>query len=47
MGEAGPLTDVRRRLEANSAHLAQGPATVLHAVMDSVPAGVSRRPVRP
>jgi magnesium transporter len=35
-GEASPLTDVRRRLEANAAHLAHGPAAVLHAVMDSV-----------
>jgi magnesium transporter len=35
-GEASPLTDVRRRLEANAAHLTHGPAAVLHAVMDSV-----------
>ena len=35
-GEAGPLSEVRRRLEANSAHLAYGPAAVLHAVIDAV-----------
>lgn len=35
-GEAGPLADVRRRLEASAEHLAHGPAAVLHAVMDAV-----------
>ena len=35
-GEALPLADVRRRLEARSADLAHGPAAVLHAVMDAV-----------
>jgi magnesium transporter len=35
-GETSPLTDVRRRLEANALYLAHGPAAVLHAVMDSV-----------
>ena len=35
-GEAGPLADVRRRLEARSGELAHGPAAVLHAVMDAV-----------
>jgi magnesium transporter len=35
-GEAGPLSDVRRRLEANRNELAHGPAAVLHAVMDAV-----------
>ena len=35
-GEAGPLSDVRRRLESNTGHLAQGPAAVLYAVMDAV-----------
>ncbi|WP_426560248.1 magnesium and cobalt transport protein CorA [Angustibacter sp. McL0619] len=35
-GEANPLAEVRRRLEANSEHLAYGPAAVLHAVMDDV-----------
>jgi magnesium transporter len=35
-GEANPLTEVRRRLEANAEHLAYGPAAVLHAVMDDV-----------
>ncbi len=35
-GEAGPLADVRRRLEARRGELAHGPAAVLHAVMDAV-----------
>ena len=35
-GEAAPLREVRRRLEANSQYLAQGPAAVLYAVMDAV-----------
>ena len=35
-GEASPLSEVRRRLEANSEHLSYGPAAVLHAVMDDV-----------
>ncbi len=35
-GEAAPLADVRRRLEANRTNLAHGPAAVLHAVMDAV-----------
>ena len=35
-GEALPLSDVRRRLEARSDELAHGPAAVLHAVMDAV-----------
>ncbi|GAA4354913.1 magnesium and cobalt transport protein CorA [Angustibacter luteus] len=35
-GEASPLSEVRRRLEANSEHLTYGPAAVLHAVMDDV-----------
>ncbi len=35
-GEAGPLSEVRRRLEANAEHLAYGPAAVLHAVIDEV-----------
>ena len=35
-GEAGPLADVRRRLEVRSGELAHGPAAVLHAVMDAV-----------
>ncbi|MGN6612945.1 MAG: magnesium and cobalt transport protein CorA [Angustibacter sp.] len=35
-GEAGPLAEVRRRLEANRDHLAYGPAAVLHAVIDEV-----------
>jgi magnesium transporter len=35
-GEAGPLAEVRRRLEANHHELAHGPAAVLHAVMDAV-----------
>ena len=35
-GEASPLAEVRRRLEANSEHLAYGPGAVLHAVMDDV-----------
>jgi magnesium transporter len=35
-GEAGPLAEVRARLEATAAHLAQGPSAVLHAVMDAV-----------
>jgi magnesium transporter len=35
-GEAGPLAEVRRRLELNAEHLAYGPAAVLHAVMDEV-----------
>jgi len=35
-GEAAPLREVRRRLEASAHHLAHGPAAVLHAVMDAV-----------
>lgn len=35
-GDALPLAQVRRRLESRSAALAQGPAAVLHAVMDAV-----------
>lgn len=35
-GEAGPLAEVRRRLEGRSDELAHGPAAVLHAVMDAV-----------
>jgi magnesium transporter len=35
-GEAAPLSEVRRRLEANAAQLAHGPAAVLYAVMDAV-----------
>ncbi len=35
-GEASPLSQVRRRLEANAEHLAYGPAAVLHAVIDEV-----------
>lgn len=35
-GEAAPLADVRKRLEARSTDLAYGPAAVLHAVMDAV-----------
>ncbi|GAB3591013.1 magnesium/cobalt transporter CorA [Angustibacter peucedani] len=35
-GEASPLSEVRRRLEQNSDHLAYGPGAVLHAVMDDV-----------
>jgi magnesium transporter len=35
-GEAGPLREVRARLEANADELAHGPAAVLYAVMDAV-----------
>jgi magnesium transporter len=35
-GEAGPLAEVRRRLELNVSNLAYGPGAVLHAVMDDV-----------
>ena len=35
-GEAAPLREVRRRLEASAQHLSHGPAAVLHAVMDAV-----------
>jgi magnesium transporter len=35
-GEAAPLKEVRRRLEANAGQLAHGPAAVLYAVMDAV-----------
>ncbi len=35
-GEATPLAQVRRRLEADPRELAHGPASVLHAVMDAV-----------
>ena len=35
-GEANPLVGVRHRLEENAEHLRFGPASVLHAVMDSV-----------
>jgi magnesium transporter len=35
-GEAAPLSEVRRRLEASAEHLSHGPAAVLHAVMDAV-----------
>jgi magnesium transporter len=35
-GEAGPLREVRRRLDTNAHYLAQGPAAVLYAVMDAV-----------
>jgi len=35
-GEAGPLTQVRARLEANTDRLAHGEIAVLHAVLDAV-----------
>ncbi|MEO7059071.1 MAG: CorA family divalent cation transporter, partial [Lapillicoccus sp.] len=35
-GEGNPLAEVRHRLEESAEHLALGPASVLHAVMDSV-----------
>jgi magnesium transporter len=35
-GEAAPLKEVRRRLEASAGQLAHGPAAVLYAVMDAV-----------
>lgn len=35
-GEGNPLAEVRHRLEASAEHLSLGPASVLHAVMDSV-----------
>ncbi len=35
-GEGNPLQEVRHRLELSEEHLALGPASVLHAVMDSV-----------
>ena len=35
-GEAGPLREVRRRLDSNSDDLAHGSAAVLYAVMDAV-----------
>ena len=35
-GEASPLAEVRRHLEADPARLALGPMAVLHAIVDSV-----------